>query len=181
MGFLELFLILSYTPTGSWDATFRVWDSSAYTLLIKKDAGVQSVTLCVTADARLFTGSQDGCLKLWMGDLTVSGGNLTVAKQVNKAHTDIIRRIVFSAASEKLFTTSNDQCIKIWLAADLTELSVLAGHSAFVFDLALGSGDALFSGGEERSVGGFSSGGEERSVGGWGLFLWRGGAVGRRV
>eukprot|EP00392_Amoebophrya_sp_AT5.2_P019426 g20256.t1 len=126
--------------SGSWDGTFRIWDSATGGMIRKVDAGTHAITLCLLPTGEIATGSQDALVKVWKQD-----GTLVNSLQ---GHKDIVRKIVYNPLMQGLISCSNDSEIKFW-TLDGLEMNKLSGHESFVFDVCT-SATCLYSGADDR-------------------------------
>ncbi len=93
------------------------------------------------------TPSRDGELKLWR---VVDG---TLARQIDKAHSDTVNAVAFSPDGESLATVASDRSARLWRVADGSRLALLEGHGGHVLTTAWrADGLALATGSADRSV-----------------------------
>jgi len=92
----------------------------------------------------IITGSQDKNLNLW--ELS-TGRRTTIVKE---AHTDVIRSLAF-VEDLGFLSASNDETLKLWtFEGEL--ISLIKGHSSFVFSCAAISFDKYVSGSDDHMV-----------------------------
>lgn len=126
-----------------WDGTAKVWDLATFSVKYDLVGHAAAVWDAVVVDAdTVLTCSADRTIRRWHRGVEVAQ---------YRGHADVVRRLALLPHGQFVLA-SNDGVLKVWLLDSGRELHTLAGHSAFVYDVAVMPGGGLVSLGEDRTA-----------------------------
>ncbi|CAG7833242.1 unnamed protein product [Allacma fusca] len=130
--------------TGSWDESAKLWENqNCIASLEGHGAAVWAVASLPGVNKNFLTGSADKEIRFWNGSQMV---------KTYTGHTDCVRTLAI-IDSDKFLSGSNDATIRLWSISEGECLSVLYGHTNFIYSIALLPNDQDFvSCGEDRTV-----------------------------
>ncbi|KAF2264637.1 WD40 repeat-like protein [Lojkania enalia] len=132
----------AWLVSGSWDRTFKIWDTSngeCLQTLEGHGARVNSVAFSHDS-AWLASGSYDCTVKIW----DASSGECL---QTLEGYSDSVNSVAFSHDSARLASGSYDRTVKIWDASSGECLQTLEGHSDSVNSVAFSHDSARLASG----------------------------------
>ena len=100
---------------------------------------------------RLYTGSQDGKIRVW-ARADDGGGGLRQLRQLSGQHDDTVWALAVSLNGRRLFSGSADTTIGVWCTRSGGRLQTLRGHTDEVLTLALAPNGGLYSGSSDYTI-----------------------------
>ncbi|KAJ2614094.1 hypothetical protein H4S08_001872 [Coemansia sp. RSA 1365] len=132
--------------SASGDRTIRIWNLEARTCMLSLDEHARGVA-CVDFDGEyIVSGSSDQSIRVWDAK---SGECL---RTISRAHSDLVRTVMFDRRMDVVVSGSYDESIKIWSFSTGALLHVFRNiHSSRVFKLMFDS-TRIVSCSHDRSV-----------------------------
>ncbi len=139
--------------TASYDKTVKLWNTHGKNLAtLKQHHSVGA--LDISNDGQLMaTADVNGTIKLWQIDYELDKNKITVElKQSIKAHSEAVRKVIFSPDGQLIASGSEDSTIKLWHRSGKL-LKTFSGHDEAIWSVAFSSdGKTLVSGSEDKTA-----------------------------